>query len=113
MQIRAKRIYDKQEKADGFRVLVDRLWPRGVAKADAGVDVWAKDIAPSAALRTWFHADPENRFAEFSKRYVTELGRSERFPAFRRTVRQKKSVTLLSAAKDLRHSHVAVLLKNI
>jgi uncharacterized protein YeaO (DUF488 family) len=70
-----KRIYEPRSEADGFRVLVDRLWPRGLSKAKAAVDLWLRDIAPSAALRTWFNHDPA-RWAEFRRRYTAELDRA-------------------------------------
>jgi uncharacterized protein YeaO (DUF488 family) len=69
-----KRIYEPRSEADGFRVLVDRLWPRGISKAKASVDLWLRDIAPSSALRTWFNHDPA-RWAEFRRRYAAELDR--------------------------------------
>ena len=71
-QIRLKPVYDLPSDEDGFRVLVDRVWPRGVSKAAAAIDLWMKDVAPSAALRKWFGHDPE-RWPEFRKRYASEL----------------------------------------
>ena len=68
-----KRVYDAPASGDGFRVLVDRLWPRGLSKEHAALDLWLKDVAPSPELRTWFD-HREDRFAAFSKRYVAELG---------------------------------------
>ena len=72
MAVRIKRIYDSPATSDGFRVLVDRLWPRGVSKEKAAVDLWLKDIAPSTELRKWFAHDPE-KWPEFQKRYLREL----------------------------------------
>ena len=72
MDVRLKRAYDAAEPGDGYRVLVDRLWPRGVSKERARLDEWARELAPSAELRTWFGHDPE-RFAEFERRYRAEL----------------------------------------
>lgn len=107
-----KRIYEAPATSDGYRVLVDRLWPRGVKKEDAFVDEWMKDVAPSPELRKWFSHKPE-RFDEFRKRYVEELTRSpEKVVALERLkdlVREKSRVTLLFAAKDETHNHVVVL----
>ncbi len=97
--IRVKRIYDPPDRHDGFRVLVDRIWPRGVRKEDAKVDLWLKDVAPSAELRRWFGHDPE-RWAEFRRRYRAEL--KDR-PEALKLLRDKAlggTVTLLFAARD-------------
>jgi uncharacterized protein YeaO (DUF488 family) len=107
MKLKVKRVYDEYKKSDGTRVLVDRLWPRGVRKADAHVDVWAKDLAPSAALRTWFHKDPESRYAEFKKIYRSELTTKKALA--RELLPAKKSYTLVTAVKDVEHSHVPTL----
>ena len=69
-----KRVYEKPTASDGVRVLVDRLWPRGLSKSAAKVDHWLRDLAPSDALRKWFHSQTENHWAEFQKRYLKELG---------------------------------------
>ncbi|HEU5114203.1 MAG TPA: DUF488 family protein [Candidatus Paceibacterota bacterium] len=114
MKISVKRAYDPAEPKDGTRVLVDRLWPRGVTKADARIDVWAKDIAPTNELRKWFHADPEKRFAEFAKRYEAELAENPALPEFRKQMKAiRGAVTLITAAKDPSLSHVAVIRKHI
>ncbi len=105
--LHVKRIYDKAATRDGLRVLVDRLWPRGVAKADAQVDVWAKELAPSKELFAWFHADKDGRFAEFAKRYRREL--AEKKEAAAALVGSRKRVTLVTAVKDIDHSHVPLL----
>ena len=110
--IRIKRIYEPYEKGDGYRILVDRLWPRGVAKAKAHLDLWMKDIAPSPALRTWFGHKPE-RWAEFQKRYKAELkDKKDLLAELRKLVRQHKTVTLLFGAKDVEHNE-AIILANI
>ena len=75
MKIKTKRVYEWPEPTDGFRVLVDRLWPRGLSKDDAALDLWAKDVAPSSMLRSWF-AHREDRFADFPARYVAELDKN-------------------------------------
>ncbi|GMA55616.1 uncharacterized protein YeaO (DUF488 family) [Alicyclobacillus sacchari] len=110
-QLDCKRIYDPPLETDGLRVLVDRLWPRGVRKADAHIRHWLKDVAPSPQLRTWFGHDP-NRFAEFVKLYREELASDA---LHRQAVDQivdwlqTDSVTLVYAARDTRHNHAVVL----
>ena len=96
-------------RTDGFRLLVDRLWPRGVSKADAQIDLWDKDFAPSNRLRQWFHADPEKRFSEFSRKYAAEL-RANKTVLLAKWPR-KKVVTLITAVKDVEHSHIPTLQK--
>jgi uncharacterized protein YeaO (DUF488 family) len=104
-----KRVYDDTSRGDGYRVLVDRLWPRGVKKAAARLDDWRRDIAPSSSLRVWFGHDPE-RFAEFSTRYLKELSVNEAVDAFLAEVRGKR-VTLLYGARDPVFNHAGVLRK--
>jgi uncharacterized protein YeaO (DUF488 family) len=109
--IKLKRVYDKPATSDGYRVLVDRIWPRGVSKKAAAVDLWAKDLAPSTELRKWFGHDPE-RWAEFAKRYRAELKpRRDAVAELRATCRSRR-VTLLFGAADVRHNQ-AVVLKRI
>ena len=108
MTIRIKRIYDPAARGDGARVLVDRLWPRGVSKEAAGKLVWLKDVAPTPKLRTWFGHDPA-RFAEFSRRYRAELEHNEPGPAELRALAGKGTVTLLYGARDTEHNHALVL----
>jgi uncharacterized protein YeaO (DUF488 family) len=108
--IKLKRAYDPPARGDGFRVLVDRLWPRGLRKENAGVDAWLRELAPSDALRRWFGHDPE-RFAEFRARYRREL-RSRASKALLDDLRKKAargSVTLVYAAKDEDHNNAVVL----
>ena len=113
MKLAVKRAYEPYEKSDGCRVLIDRLWPRGVAKAKAKIDVWAKEAAPSASLRAWFHADPEARFREFSKKYAAELKSSPALRDLRKELKGKGRVTLITAAKDVEHSHAPTLRKHL
>jgi uncharacterized protein YeaO (DUF488 family) len=113
MHMEVKRAYDKAAKDDGYRVLVDRLWPRGVSKASAKIDLWAKDPAPSAQLRSWFHADPDKRFKEFSKKYAAELKGSAALKDLKKELKGKGQVTLVTAVKDIEHSHVPTLLKSL
>ena len=109
MTIRLKRAYEAPSKDDGFRILVDRLWPRGVSKVDAHFDAWLKDVAPSAKLRTWFGHDPE-KWAEFGRRYTAELKQDTAAVAeLRDLVAEKKNVTFVSGAKDTEHTHAIVL----
>ena len=109
---RIGRAYDDPQDSDGVRVLVDRLWPRGLAKTDAHFDDWAKDVAPSTELRQWY-AHEEPKFAEFGRRYRTELDSESGQQALRRLRSHdgRRALTLLTAAKDLQHSQAAVLAK--
>jgi uncharacterized protein YeaO (DUF488 family) len=107
MTFETKRIYDPPGPDDGVRILVDRLWPRGVAKARASLDGWMKDIAPTLALRTWFGHRPE-RFSEFSKRYKEELAANPLVTDLCKLGRHKK-VTLLYGARDPDINHAVVL----
>src|SRR6266404_2945388 len=102
MAIALKRVYEKPSVGDGARVLVDRLWPRGVAKQAAALDAWLKDLAPSDLLRHWFHERPA-QWPVFRKRYLAELGAPAAAAALEELyglARQKKKVTLLYAARD-------------
>jgi uncharacterized protein YeaO (DUF488 family) len=106
--IRIKRIYDPPARSDGFRVLVDRVWPRGVRKDDAALDLWMKDVAPSTALRKWFNHDPE-RWDTFRTRYRAELrDHADALQELRAQVK-KGVVTLLFGAKDVEHNQAVVL----
>lgn len=108
MNIRIKRAYDEPEVSDGFRVLVDRLWPRGIKKEILSLDEWCKDIAPSADLRKWFDHDPA-KFKEFSIRYVAELKTSDVPQQLLARIRDSKTLTLVYAAKDPKVNHACVL----
>ena len=110
MEFVLKRIYDPASPEDGYRVLVDRLWPRGVKKADADISCWAKEITPSPDLRKWFHEDREGRFKTFSERYAKELEDSPAVGEFIRSIPEGTDrVTLLYAAKAGAPSHVGTL----
>ena len=106
--IRVKRIYDPPNGKDGARVLVDRLWPRGVRKEGAQLTLWLKDIAPSDELRRWFGHDPA-RFAEFSRRYRAELSANKDAVSRLETLVKTGPVTLLYAAHDTEHNNARVL----
>lgn len=105
-----KRIYDAPEKSDGARVLVDRLWPRGISKEEADLDLWLKDIAPSNELRTWFGHKPE-RFTEFSKKYIAELSVNPALATLQELAHKHEQLTLLYGAKDPDHNQAVVLKK--
>lgn len=110
-EIRLKRAYDAPQKSDGFRILVDRLWPRGVSKERLAADVWARDLAPSNDLRKWFGHDPE-KWAEFRKRYREELTQthaSQRIRGLLDAAKRSKTITLLYGAKDEQHNEAVVL----
>lgn len=107
--IKLKRVYDEYDENDGYRVLVDRLWPRGVKKAELHYDFWAKDITPSPELRKWFHIDPDKRWQEFSEMYRKELSNSEAVKSFIQQIKGKKTITLLYASKDKIHNHALIL----
>lgn len=107
-QIKLKRVYDPTSKEDGFRILVDRLWPRGIKKEDLNVDLWLKDVAPSSELRKWFSHDPA-KWAEFQKKYIHEL---EEDPSSLTPIidaLKKGPVTLIYAAHDTEHNHALCL----
>lgn len=106
--IQVKRAYEKPLKKDGYRVLVDRLWPRGVEKEEAALDEWAKDLAPSVQLRTWWGHDP-TMWTEFQKQYKTELKHNKAVVAFVENHEDKQVITLVYAAKDTEHNHALVL----
>lgn len=110
--VKLKRIYEKYEKSDGYRILVDRLWPRGVSKEKAALDLWFKDIAPSTELRKWFGHDPEKWLA-FREKYKAEIeANKEVFEEMKKIVKDKKEVTLLYGARDEKHNE-AVVIKNL
>jgi uncharacterized protein YeaO (DUF488 family) len=109
--VRVRRVYDRPSAADGARVLVDRLWPRGLAKDTVQLDDWAKDAAPSADLRRWYGHDPA-KFDEFRQRYLGELSGSSQRAALgrlRALAASGRPLTLLTATRDLDHSQAAVL----
>ncbi len=102
-----KRAYESPSRNDGYRVLVDRLWPRGVAKVKAGIDLWLKDVAPSTGLRQWFAHDPE-KWAEFKKRYRAELKDNPAWIELQSLAR-RKDLTLVYAARDQLHNDAVAL----
>lgn len=106
--IKIKRIYEHAAKSDGYRILVDRLWPRGLKKEEAKIDFWLKEIAPSTELRKWFNHEPE-KWNEFKKRYHKELAVKQDAVQFILDKQRKQTVTLLYGAKDEQHNHAVVL----
>ena len=108
--VRVRRVYDEPDADDGTRVLVDRIWPRGMTKARAALDEWCKDVAPSTELRKWYDHDPA-RFEEFARRYQLELADPERAGALAhlRALASAGPVTLLTATKDPTISEASVL----
>src|SRR5690554_3405781 len=106
---RIKRIYEPAAAGDGFRVLVDRLWPRGVSREDAGIDLWLKEIGPTPELRKWFDHDPE-RFPEFRKRYLKELQSNAEVAELAALAGDHDTITLLYGANDEEHNQAVVLL---
>jgi len=108
MTVRVKRVYDGVGSADGHRVLVDRLWPRGLSKQAARVDLWARDLAPSNALRTWFDHDPA-KWVEFKSRYTRELSAHRDLTDALLRISRRTTLTLLFAARDEDHSNAVAL----
>ena len=107
--VRVKRVYEKASEDDGWRVLVDRLWPRGLTKEAAGADVWMKDVAPSDALRKWFAHEPE-KWTAFQKKYRTELVKKKPLVSeLRKMEKEHGTLTLLFGAKDEEHNQAVAL----
>jgi uncharacterized protein YeaO (DUF488 family) len=111
MKVHLKRIYDEPTEEDGFRILVDRLWPRGVSKEKANLDLWLKEIAPSTELRKWFNHDAK-KWTGFQRKYKTELSKNLEYVAMLETlIKKNKRVTLLYATRDEEHNE-AIVIKN-
>jgi uncharacterized protein YeaO (DUF488 family) len=110
MNLKIKRAYEEPTKEDGTRILVDRLWPRGLTKAKAKIDLWLKDIAPSTELRKWFAHDPA-RWAEFQRRYKEELRKNNEALSTLKQEAAKGPVTLIYGARDQEHNEAVVLQK--
>jgi uncharacterized protein YeaO (DUF488 family) len=108
--LKVKRVYESKEAGDGVRILVDRLWPRGLRSAEAGIDEWMKDVAPSDELRKWFAHDPE-KWPEFKRKYTKELADPQKAALLKRIAKSAASgnVTLVYAAKDTEHNNARVL----
>ncbi|HMR79040.1 MAG TPA: DUF488 family protein [Polyangiaceae bacterium] len=108
MTIHLKRVYVEPDEADGKRILVERLWPRGLTKEQAQVDLWLKDIAPSTELRKWFDHDPD-KWAEFTRRYRAELRKNDEQVALLKKEIGRHKATLVYAARDEEHNAARVL----
>ena len=108
MELRTKRIYDEPSRADGRRILIDRLWPRGVSKENAKIDFWAKSVAPSTELRKWYQHDPE-KWSEFRDRYFAELDANPEGLAELRTHLDNERVTILFSSKEERLNNASAL----
>lgn len=106
--VKLKRAYEAPAAADGTRILVDRLWPRGVRKAAAAIDLWAKDLAPSTELRKWFGHDPQ-RWSEFKRRYAAELRKNVESLDELRQLAKRGPVTLIYAARDQEHNEAVII----
>ena len=106
--IRIKRAYEEPDREDGTRILVDRLWPRGLTKEKARVDLWLKDVAPSTELRKWFAHDPA-KWTEFQSRYQEELKRNKEQFSLLRQETAKGTITLVYGAKDQQHNEAVIL----
>ena len=105
-----KRAYEAASPDDGFRVYIDRLWPRGLSHETFHYDLWDKDIAPSTELREWFHADPQNRWTEFEQKYTAELKDNPSFAALKHLLETKPVVTLLYSSHDEVHNNAVIVL---
>jgi uncharacterized protein YeaO (DUF488 family) len=108
MEVRVKRVYEPAARSDGYRILIDRLWPRGVSHERARLDAWERDLAPSAALRAWFGHQPD-LFDEFRRRYVSELRENRSLLSRLRQRARHGTLTLVYAARDTEHNDAVVL----
>lgn len=108
-EIKLKRAYDEASPSDGYRVYIDRLWPRGLSHETFHYDSWDKEIAPSTELREWFHADPDGRWAEFERRYEAELKENPAFASLKAELDSKPVVTLLYSSHDREHNNAVVV----
>lgn len=108
MDVRLKRVYEKPERGDGLRVLVDRLWPRGLSRQAARIDRWAKELAPSSELRRWYSHDPA-RWSEFRRRYARELAAIPDITGSLARASRRKTLTLLYASRDPHHNNAVAL----
>lgn len=112
VQIKLKRVYDEYQDSDGLRILVDRLWPRGIKKEQLHYDMWEKGVTPSTDLRKWFHTDKNTRWHDFVLLYKQELNNSKELMSFIDKIKKQSVITLLYASKDKEHNH-ALILKDV
>lgn len=108
-KLQLKRAYEPATTADGFRVYIDRLWPRGLSHETFPYDMWDKEIAPSTELREWFHADPDTRWPDFEKKYSAELQANPAFQTLKDQIAAKPVVTLLYSSHDETHNNAVVV----
>ena len=108
-KIQLKRAYDPAEPTDGYRVYIDRLWPRGLSHETFTYDFWDKEIAPSTELREWFHANPDGLWPQFVEKYRDELKANQAFGALKRALEGKPTVTLLYSSHDREHNNAVVV----
>jgi len=108
-ELKIKRVYEEPDKADGYRVLIDKLWPRGEKKEEVPYDFWDKEIAPSNDLREWFHENPDANWNEFRKKYVKELESSPATKELMDKIHGQKTVTLLYSSKNTTENNAVVL----
>lgn len=107
MTISTRRIYGDERRGDEFRVLVDRLWSRGIKKTDADIDLWLKDLSPSSELRRWFHDDPDSRYEAFAERFKEELEERDLDLA---EIEEHTAIVLLTGVKDMERSHIPTMI---
>lgn len=108
-EFKLKRAYEPSDPSDGFRVYIDRLWPRGLSREEFLYNLWDKDISPSTELREWFHADPETRWPEFEEKYMAELKAMPAMDALAKLLFTKPTVTLLFSSRDVEHNNAVVV----
>lgn len=108
-EIKIKRAYEAADATDGYRIYIDRLWPRGLSHATFHYDLWDKEIAPSTELREWFHADPDARWTAFREKYLAELKANPAFSALKTTVASHEVVTLLYSSHDETHNNAVIV----
>ena len=108
-KLQIKRAYEPSSTEDGFRIYIDKLWPRGLSHETFHYDLWDKDIAPSTELREWFHADPAHRWNEFEKKYTAELEGNPAFTKLKEYIATKPVVTLLYSSHDEQHNNAIIL----
>lgn len=109
INILTKRAYEVESADDGYRIYVDRLWPRGLSHETFHYDLWDKDIAPSTELRQWFHENPASEWTEFEERYKAELRSNPKYAGLKRLIADKPVVTLLYSSHDTIHNNAIVL----
>lgn len=109
--IQIKRAYEQASPDDGYRIYIDRLWPRGLSHETFHYDMWDKGIAPSTELREWFHKDPDGRWPEFEQKYMAELEANPAFRSLKQEIADKRKVTLLYSSHDESHNNAVVVAK--